>query len=112
MWLMLQADKPEDFVIATGETHSVREFIELSFKSYRKTIEWEGTGVNEIGKDKDTGEVHIKINPKFYRPTEVELLLGDPTKAVNQLKWEKKYSFPVSIYFNIFYNLYHLEICI
>jgi len=94
MWLILQAEKPEDFVIATGETHSVREFVELAFAEVGKTVVWEGEAVNEVGKDKDSGDVLVKINPKFYRPTEVDLLLGDPTKAVNQLKWEKKYTFP------------------
>ncbi|KAK6983344.1 GDP-mannose 4 6 dehydratase-like isoform X1 [Biomphalaria glabrata] len=93
MWLMLQADTPEDFVVATGETHSVREFVEKAFAVVGKTIVWEGSGVNEVGKDKDTGDVIVSINPKFYRPTEVELLLGNPTKAHEKLKWEKEYNF-------------------
>ncbi|XP_013069265.2 GDP-mannose 4,6 dehydratase-like isoform X1 [Biomphalaria glabrata] len=93
MWLMLQADTPEDFVVATGETHSVREFVEKAFAVVGKTIVWEGSGVNEVGKDKDTGDVIVSINPKFYRPTEVELLLGNPTKAHEKLKWEKEYDF-------------------
>ncbi len=71
MWLMLQQDKPEDFVIASGEAHSVREFVEESFKIVGKEIVWEGKGVNEIGKEKDTGIVRVKVNPKYYRPTEV-----------------------------------------
>ncbi|CAL1545199.1 unnamed protein product [Lymnaea stagnalis] len=93
MWLMLQAEVPEDFVVATGETHSVREFVEKAFKYVGKTIVWEGSGVNEIGKDQATGDVLVRINPKYYRPTEVELLLGNPTKAHEKLKWEKKYDF-------------------
>lgn len=71
MWLMLQQEKPEDFVIASGEAHSVREFVEESFKIVGKEIVWEGKGVNEIGKEKDTGVVRVKVNPKYYRPTEV-----------------------------------------
>ncbi|RUS86964.1 hypothetical protein EGW08_005289 [Elysia chlorotica] len=94
MWLMLQAEKPADYVVATGETHSVREFVVEAFKVVGKTIVWEGSGANEIGKDQATGEVIVKINPKFYRPTEVELLHGNPTKAHTELKWEKKYDFP------------------
>lgn len=91
MWLMLQHDIPDDFVIATGETTTVKDFVDMSFKHINKTIVWEGEGVNEIGKDKETGDVLIKINPKFYRPTEVELLLGDPTKAQKELKWKRTY---------------------
>uniref|UniRef100_A0A0B6Z0I0 GDP-mannose 4,6 dehydratase n=1 Tax=Arion vulgaris TaxID=1028688 RepID=A0A0B6Z0I0_9EUPU len=93
MWLMLQAEVPEDFVVATGETHSVREFVEAAFKCVGRVIVWEGTGVDEVGKDNDTGDILIKINPKYYRPTEVELLLGDATKAHQKLKWETKYDF-------------------
>ncbi|KAH9502653.1 hypothetical protein Btru_074022 [Bulinus truncatus] len=93
MWLMLQSDTPEDFVIATGETHSVREFVEKSFAVVGIEIEWEGSGVNEVGKDKKTGNILVKINPKFYRPAEVELLLGNPSKAKEQLKWNRECSF-------------------
>ncbi|CAG5121288.1 unnamed protein product, partial [Candidula unifasciata] len=93
MWLMLQAEVPEDYVVATGETHSVREFVELAFQFVGKVIVWEGTGVDEIGRDKTTGDILVRINPKYYRPTEVELLLGDPSKARKQLQWEKKYDF-------------------
>ncbi|XP_055996485.1 GDP-mannose 4,6 dehydratase-like [Ostrea edulis] len=93
MWMMLQHDKPEDFVISMGETHSVREFVEKAFKVVNVDIIWEGEGVNEVGKDKVTGEVRVKVNPKFYRPTEVEFLLGDCTKAKTELKWQQNYSF-------------------
>jgi GDPmannose 4,6-dehydratase len=96
MWLMLQQDKPQDFVIATNEAHSVREFVEASFKQIGREIVWEGSGENEIGKEKDTGIVRIKVNPKFYRPAEVEFLLGDPAKAKKELGWSPKISFPVS----------------
>lgn len=71
MWLMLQQEKPEDFVIATGETHKVREFVELAFKFVGKDIVWDGEGVNEVGKEKDTGIIRVKVNPKYFRPTEV-----------------------------------------
>ena len=71
MWLMLQQEKPEDFVIATGKAHSAREFVEEAFKCVGKTIIWEGSGVDEVGKEHDTGIVRVKVNPKFFRPTEV-----------------------------------------
>ena len=71
MWLMLQCEKPEDYVIATNEAHSVREFVEAAFREINKEIVWEGSGDNEVGKEKDTGIVRIKVDPKFYRPTEV-----------------------------------------
>lgn len=93
MWLMLQQEVADDYVIATGETHSVREFVELAFKEAGIDIVWEGEGVNEVAKNKATGKVVLKINPKFYRPAEVELLLGDPTKAKKELKWDLEVSF-------------------
>ncbi|XP_040576243.1 GDP-mannose 4,6 dehydratase isoform X2 [Lepeophtheirus salmonis] len=93
MWLMVQQEKPEDFVLATGEMRSVREFVEASFKFVGKEIIWEGKGENEIGKEKETGIVRIKVNPKFYRPTEVEQLLGDSTKARTKLGWTPKVTF-------------------
>lgn len=79
MWLMLQLPSPEDFVVATGEAHSVREFVEASFKHIGKEIVWEGEGVNEVGKEKESGIVRVKVNPKYFRPTEVvssEILLS------------------------------------
>ena len=88
-WLMLQQDKPEDFVIATGRQTSVREFIELSVKALKwGGITWEGEGINEVGIRKDTGEIIVKISPEYYRPAEVETLLGDPSKAKRKLGWE------------------------
>lgn len=87
MWLILQHDKPEDFVIATGEMHSVREFVQLAFKHAGIEIEWSGEGLEEKGTNKATGEVIVEIDPKFFRPAEVEQLLGDPTKAKTLLGW-------------------------
>jgi GDPmannose 4,6-dehydratase len=93
MWLMLQQDKPDDYVIATGETHSVREFTELAFKGAGINIEWEGEGINEIGRDSDSRRVLVEVDPAFYRPTEVELLIGDSSKAREKLGWKTKVSF-------------------
>lgn len=93
MWLMLQQDKPDDFVIATGETHTVREFVEKSFALVDVKIRWKGSNENEIGYDDKANKVRIRISPKYYRPAEVEYLHGDPTKATTQLKWERKVSF-------------------
>ncbi len=94
MWKMLQADEPEDFVIASGETHSVREFVELAANELGMDIKWEGEGVNEKGIDQNTGKVVVKIDPRYFRPSEVPLLLGDPSKAKEKLGWEPKVSFP------------------
>jgi len=87
MWLMLQHDVPEDFVIATGEMHTVREFCDVAFQEAGIEIEWKGDGVEEKGLNKQTGEVIIEVDPVFFRPTEVELLCGDPTKAKTVLGW-------------------------
>ena len=88
MWLMLQQEKPEDFVIATGEMHTVREFCDLAFKEIGIEIEWQGKGMDEKGINKMTGDVIIEVDKKYFRPTEVEQLLGDPTKAKNVLGWK------------------------
>jgi len=87
MWLILQHDKPEDFVIATGEMHSVREFVELAFKYVGIEIEWSGKGIEEKGINRATGEVIVEVDPKFFRPAEVDQLLGDPTKSRELLGW-------------------------
>ena len=87
MWLILQNDKPDDFVIATGEMHTVREFCELAFKEVGINIRWEGEGINEKGIDKATNEVLIEVDPQYFRPTEVDQLLGNPTKAIEKLGW-------------------------
>lgn len=94
MWLMLCRDKPEDYVIASHETHTVREFVELSFKALGIRIVWSGEGANEIGTDCETGKTIVKINPMFYRPAEVNLLLGNPEKAETELGWVREISFP------------------
>lgn len=90
MWRILQHDRPDDFVIATGEDNTVRKFAQLAFKEIGKNIVWEGEGVNEVGREEDTGIIRVKVNPKYYRPTEVELLVGDASKAREKLKWEPK----------------------
>lgn len=93
MWLMLQQDKPDDYVVATGETRTVREFVETAFKHVNIDIEWKGKGVNEVGVDKTTKSVVVKVNPAFFRPAEVELLLGDPRKAETKLGWKRAINF-------------------
>lgn len=92
MYLMLQQDTPEDYVLATGNTYKVREFVELAFKSIDVNIRWEGSDSQEKGFDAQTGKLIVKINPKFYRPAEVELLVGDPTKAKEKLNWKSQTS--------------------
>ena len=87
MWLILQNDKPDDFVIATGEMHTVREFCELAFSEVGIDIRWEGEGIDEKGVNNKTGEVLIEVDPQYFRPTEVDQLLGDPTKAIEKLGW-------------------------
>lgn len=93
MWLMLQQDLPDDYVIATNETRTVREFVEAAFKHVGIEISWQGTGVNEIGINRATGKTIVKVNPKYFRPAEVEFLLGDPSKAIKQLGWKREISF-------------------
>lgn len=93
MWLMLQQDEADDYVIATNETRTVREFVDTAFKHVDMDIVWEGEGVNEVGKDKTTGKVVVKVNPQFFRPAEVELLIGNPEKAEKALGWEREISF-------------------
>jgi GDPmannose 4,6-dehydratase len=93
MWLMLQQDEPDDFVLATGEMHSVREFIELAFKQRGFNIEWTGEGTEEIGFDKKSGRVLVRIDEKYFRPAEVDKLLGDSTKARTRLAWSPKITF-------------------
>jgi GDPmannose 4,6-dehydratase len=90
MWLILQQDKPDDFVIATGEQHSVREFTTLAFREVGIDLRWEGKGVDEVGIDIATGRVLVAVDPKYFRPAEVETLLGDPTKARTQLGWNPR----------------------
>ena len=92
MWLMLQQEAPEDFVLATGETYSVRQFIEWAFTEVDIEIEWRGVGVDEKGYNKSTGECIINVDPRYFRPAEVDLLLGNPAKAERQLGWTREYN--------------------
>ena len=87
MWLILQHHEPQDFVIATGEMHSVREFCSLAFEEAGINLRWEGSGIDEKGIDVETGKVLVEVDPKYFRPAEVEQLLGDPTKAKTLLGW-------------------------
>lgn len=91
MWRILQHDKPEDFVLATGVTTSIRDFVTMTFKELGIEIEWQGEGINEKGIDKATGKIIVDVNPKYFRPAEVELLLGDSTKARTKLGWKPEY---------------------
>ena len=93
MWLMLQQDKPDDYVLATGENHSVREFVEEAFNNVNIKILWEGEADKEVGKDANTGNVIIEVDPKYYRPVDVINLVGDYSKAKKILKWEPKTKF-------------------
>jgi len=108
MWLMLQQPEPEDFVIATGETHTVREFATLAFREAGIEIEWKGKGIDEKGFDKKTGKVLIEVDPNYFRPTEVDFLQGNPSKAVKKLGWNpKKTSFEELIRIMVQYDLEH-----
>ena len=92
MYLMLQQEQPDDFVLATGNTYKVREFVELAFKAIEVEIDWKGEGENEKGYSKSTGKLIVSVNPKFYRPAEVEILVGNPMKSLDILKWKSKTS--------------------
>ncbi len=105
MWRMLQQDKPSDYVLATGETHSVREFCQLAFEEIGIELEWQGSGVNETGVDKNSGAVLVKINPNHFRPAEVDLLLGDPEKAEKELGWSRKVDFAELVSRMVSYDL-------
>ena len=93
MWMMLQQEKPDDYVVATGEMHTVREFIEKSFGHVGRSIEWRGKGVDEVGIDTTTGKTVVRIDPRYFRPAEVEQLLGNPAKAMRQLGWVPEVKF-------------------
>lgn len=105
MWLILQQEKPEDFVISTGETHTVREFCELAFKEAGYEIEWQGTGIDEKGIDKATGKVVVEIDPKYFRPAEVDLLIGDSSKAQKVLGWKPTVAFTELVKMMMKYDL-------
>jgi GDPmannose 4,6-dehydratase len=93
MYRIVQQDKPDDFVLATGATHSVREFVELAFAETGRRIEWRGKGVDETGVDRSSGQVLVRVDPSYFRPTEVDLLIGDASKAHEKLGWRHKTSF-------------------
>ena len=93
MWMILQQRKPDDFVLATGKTHSVREFVEIAFNEVGIRIKWEGKGINEVGKDQKTQKILIRVDKRYFRPTEVDILHGDYTKAKENLGWNPKISF-------------------
>jgi GDPmannose 4,6-dehydratase len=105
MWLMLQQDKPGDYVLATNETHTVREFVELSFAEIGIEIEWRGIGIEEKGYDKSTGKLLVDVNPRYFRPSEVELLWGNSTKAETELGWKRKVGFKDLIYMMLDHDL-------
>jgi GDPmannose 4,6-dehydratase len=94
MWRILQQEEPSDYVLATGEMHSVREFIELAFSHVGRVVKWDGEGVDEVGRDDRTGDILVKIDSYYFRPTEVDLLLGDPSKARRVLGWSHTVTFP------------------
>ena len=106
-WLMLQQDKPKDYVIATGENHTVREFVELSFNEVGIVVSWKGKGINEKGFDTKTGDLLVEIDEKYFRPSEVEILLGDPSKAEKELGWKRKVSFQELVSGMVQYDLQH-----
>ncbi len=107
MWLMLQQETPDDYVIASGETYTVREFVDMAFAEIGVKIRWEGNGVNEKGYDATTGVLRVAIDPKYFRPAEVELLWGDPSKAVAKLGWKPKTSIKELVKLMVQYDLKH-----
>jgi GDPmannose 4,6-dehydratase len=105
MWLMLQQNVPEDFVAATNKTYTIRYFVELAFKEIGVEIEWKGSDTEEKGFDKSTGKLRVEVNPRYFRPTEVELLIGDATKAKQKLGWESKTSIEELVHKMVQYDL-------
>jgi GDPmannose 4,6-dehydratase len=105
IYMMMQYSKPDNYVLATGETHTVREFVELSFKEIGITVEWIGEGVNEKGVNKETGDVLVEVNNKYFRPIDIEALIGDYTKAKEILNWYPKTSFQDLVKIMIKYSI-------
>jgi GDPmannose 4,6-dehydratase len=105
MWRMVQQDEPDDYVLATGETHTIREFCELAFGEIGISLQWQGEDVNEVGLDAATGKTVIKINPDFFRPAEVDILLGNPAKAEKKLGWKRAVDFPSLVKLMVKYDL-------
>ena len=93
MWRIVQHHQPDDFVVATGETHAVREFVQLAFAQVGRNLEWRGTGTDEVGIDQVTGDILVEIDPRYFRPTEIDLLLGDASKARQELGWQARTGF-------------------
>jgi GDPmannose 4,6-dehydratase len=93
MWLMLQQPEPDDYVLASGEAHSVRDFVEEAFRHVGRDIQWQGVGAEEKGLDAKSGDVLVQVDPRYFRPSEVDLLIGDPTKAREKLGWHHSVSF-------------------
>ncbi len=110
MWLMLQQEKPEDFVIATGKSHTIKEFAELAFQQVGIKIRWKGSGLDEKGFDEATGKVHIEVDPAYFRPSEVDFLQGDPSKARTKLGWEPKIKFPELVKIMVEHDLKELRL--
>jgi len=109
MWLMLQQEQPDDYVIATGKTHSVRDFVSLAFAEVGVRLQWVGSGVEERGIDAATGETRVAIDPKYFRPAEVEFLWGDPSKAASKLGWQPKTSLEELVQIMVQYDLKYDE---
>jgi GDPmannose 4,6-dehydratase len=107
MWMMLQQPEPDDYVIATGETHTVRRFVEMAFAVVGREIEWRGEGVNECGVERGTDRVLVQVDPRYFRPAEVELLLGDPSKARTKLGWSARTSIEELVEMMVRYDLAH-----
>lgn len=105
MWLILQQEKPDDYVIATGQVYTVRQFVEMAFSEIGVTLSWRGSGIDEQGFDSLTGELRVKVDPRYFRPAEVELLWGDPTKALNKLGWRPKTSIQDLVRMMVQYDL-------
>jgi len=109
MWLILQQDEPDDYVLASGESHSVREFVELAFQHVGRKIIWKGTGIDEVGLDARTGDILVKVDPRYFRPTEVDALLGDSGKARQRLGWRPEIGFEALVREMVEDDLKHVE---
>lgn len=110
MWRMLQQEAPDDYVLATGAAHTVREFVERAFQVVNTTIEWQGSGIGEVGVDAETGQCLVAVDPSYFRPTEVEVLVGDPSKAERVLGWRHTVTFPELVREMVDADLRRLEI--
>ena len=109
MWRMLQQEKPGDYVLASNETHTVREFVEMAFREIGEEIRWEGEGANEKGYARKSGKLRVAVDPRFFRPAEVDLLWGDSSKAERELGWKRKVSFPELVRMMVRADLDRLE---